>query len=54
VYVEEQGQARRVSVRKLAIYEDFVLVEGLQAGQKLITVGHQSLSEGDPVIAIEI
>ena len=54
VYVEEQGQARKVSVLKLAIYEDVVLVEGLQAGQKLITVGHQNLSEGDPVAVTEI
>lgn len=54
VYVEEQGQARKVSVRKLAIYEDVVLVEGLLAGQKLITVGHQNLSEGDPVAVTEI
>ncbi len=49
VFVEESGRAHKVTVHKLAVYEDTVLVEGLEAGQKLITVGHQNLSEGDPV-----
>ncbi|UCF97043.1 MAG: efflux RND transporter periplasmic adaptor subunit [Spirochaetaceae bacterium] len=50
VYVEESGRAHQVRVRKLAVYEDTVLVEGLTAGQRLITVGHQNLSDGDPVV----
>lgn len=54
VFVEESGRAHKVTVRKLAIYEDTVLVEGLQAGQKLITVGHQNLSDGDPVAVTHI
>jgi membrane fusion protein (multidrug efflux system) len=49
VFVEQSGRAHKVSVRKVAVYEDTVLVEGLQAGQKLITVGQHNLSEGDPV-----
>jgi membrane fusion protein (multidrug efflux system) len=49
VFVEQSGRAHKVSVRKVAVYEDTVLVEGLEAGQKLITVGQHSLSEGDPV-----
>ncbi len=54
VFVEESGRALKVAVQKLAVYEDTVLIEGLKAGQKLITVGHQNLSEGDPVAATRI
>ena len=49
VFVEEDNKARKVKVEKLAIYQDSVLVDGLKAGQKLITTGQQSLSDGDPV-----
>ena len=53
-YFPNGGRDHRRVPFKLAIYEDVVLVEGLQAGQKLITVGHQNLSEGDPVAVTEI
>ncbi len=52
VFVENGGHAKQVSVQRMAIYEDRVLVEGLAENQNLIVVGHQDLSHGDPVEVI--
>ena len=52
VLVENGGHAKQVSVQRMAIYEDRVLVEGLTEDQNLIVVGHQNLSSGDPVEVI--
>jgi membrane fusion protein (multidrug efflux system) len=52
VFVENSGQVKRIEVQQLAIHEDRVLVHGLTAGQSLIVVGQQDLSDGDVVEVI--
>lgn len=52
VFVENGGHAKRVSVQRVAVQEDRVLVEGLAANQNLIVVGHQDLGNGDQVEVI--
>lgn len=47
VFVANSDRAKKVFVNKDAVYENQVLVDGLQAGQKLVVVGHHSLSDGD-------
>jgi membrane fusion protein (multidrug efflux system) len=54
VFVEENSRARRVPVTQIAVNDTVVLVEGLQAGQKLVVVGQRSLGDGDPVAPEEI
>ncbi len=49
VFVEEGSRAHKVKVDKLAVYQDSVLVDGLRSGQRLITTGQQSLTDGDTV-----
>jgi membrane fusion protein (multidrug efflux system) len=49
VFVEEGSRARKVKVTKLDVYQDSVLVDGLESGQRLITTGQQSLTDGDAV-----
>jgi RND family efflux transporter MFP subunit len=49
VFIEEGSRARKVKVQKLAVYQDSVLVDGLESGQRLITTGQQSLTDGDAV-----
>jgi membrane fusion protein (multidrug efflux system) len=47
VFVANSDRAKRVYVDKTAVYEDRVLVDGLQPGQQLVVVGQQELSDGD-------
>ncbi len=49
VFVANNEQAHKVNIDKLAIYESQVLIDGLQPNQNLIVVGHQNLSDGDPI-----
>lgn len=53
VFVEENGRARKVPVKQVAIYENQVAVEGLSPGQHLIVVGHRELGEDDPVKVVQ-
>lgn len=47
VFISNSHHARKVYVEKEAVYENRVLVNGLEPGQKLVVVGHHQLSEGD-------
>jgi len=47
VIVATNNLAEKKYVDMLAIEGDNVLVDGLQADQQLVVMGHQSLSEGD-------
>jgi membrane fusion protein (multidrug efflux system) len=47
VFVDNSDRAKKVFVKKDAVYENQVLVDGLQPGQNLVVVGHHSLSDGD-------
>ncbi|NBF41307.1 MAG: efflux RND transporter periplasmic adaptor subunit [Spirochaetes bacterium] len=54
VYTVEDGAARRVAVRTGIIAQDRVeVVSGLDAGQAVVTEGHQELRPGRPVRVIE-
>ncbi len=46
-------KAVKINVDLLAIYQDSVLVTGLQPAQHLIVVGHQELTEGDQLLVKE-
>jgi membrane fusion protein (multidrug efflux system) len=48
--VSPEETARKMPLELLAIYEDSVLVQGLEAEEDLIIVGQQELTEGDPLI----
>lgn len=47
----EDKKAIKVPLELLVIYEDSVLVDGLQPNQQLVVTGHQELTEGDPLMA---
>lgn len=47
VFIAEDSHARKVPVKQKAIFDNNVLVEGLQPGAELIVVGQQELSDGD-------
>lgn len=47
VYIVEDNHAKKTPVQQKAIYDNKVLVDGLQAGQELVVVGQQDLSDGD-------
>jgi membrane fusion protein, multidrug efflux system len=49
VFVEENGKARKVPVKQVAVNDNAVMVDGLQPGQKLVVVGQRTLSDGDPL-----
>jgi multidrug efflux pump subunit AcrA (membrane-fusion protein) len=54
VYTVEEGAARRVAVRTGIIAQDRVeVVSGLEAGQTVVTEGHQELRPGRPVSVVE-
>ena len=53
VFIAEQNQAVRQNIEILAVYEDSVLVEGLQTNQRLIVLGQRELSEGDKLEIVE-
>ncbi len=48
--VSEDNKARKVPLEFKAIYQDSVLVSGLEPEQQLVIVGQQGLTEGDPLI----
>jgi membrane fusion protein (multidrug efflux system) len=50
--VSDDGKAIKTPLNFLAIYQDSVLVEGLQPNQQLIIAGQQELTEGD-ILMIE-
>ena len=43
----------KINLDMRAIYEDSVLVNGLESNEKLIIVGQQELTEGDSVVVAE-
>ncbi len=47
VFVSNSHHARKIYVEKEAVYENRVLVSGLEPGQQLVVVGHHELSDGD-------
>jgi len=47
VFVVRQDRAVKVDVSILAVYEDSVLVEGLNENQELIVMGQRELTDGD-------
>lgn len=49
VFVSNSHHAKRIYVKKEAVYENRVLVSGLEPGQELVVVGHHDLSDGDSV-----
>lgn len=49
VFLKDDNIARRVAIKQVAIYDNNVLVEGLQPQQNLIVVGHRELTDGDTV-----
>jgi membrane fusion protein (multidrug efflux system) len=50
VYIAENGTAKKVSVKSGKTYQGKVeILSGLKAGDKVITVGVQDLSEGESV-----
>jgi len=53
VFVAENEQAHKVPVELLAIYEDSVLVNGLDPGKALIVMGQQDLTDGDSLLIVQ-
>jgi membrane fusion protein (multidrug efflux system) len=53
VFIANSNRAKKVNVDKSAVYEDRVLVDGLQPGQQLVVVGQQDLSDGDLVEVVK-
>jgi membrane fusion protein (multidrug efflux system) len=53
VFISTKTQAVKKTIEVLAVYEDSVLVEGLQANQELIVLGQRELSDGDHLEIIE-
>ncbi len=49
VYVANGNVAKKVPVEQVAIYENQVMVNGLESYKNLIVVGHQRLSDGDTI-----
>lgn len=52
VFVAENDQARKVPIQMLVIYEDSVLVNGLEPGKVLIVMGQQELTDGDSLLIV--
>jgi len=52
VFIDEENIAKKVIVNILAVYEDSVLVEGLEENQRLIVLGQRELTEGDALEVI--
>ncbi len=48
--VSKENTARKMPLELLAIYEDSVLVQGLEANEELIVIGQQELTEGDQLV----
>jgi len=46
----EDNKAIKVPLELLVIYEDSVLVDGLEPNQQLVVTGQQELTEGDPLM----
>jgi RND family efflux transporter MFP subunit len=53
VFVANADKAVKKDVQILAVYEDSVLVEGLDSEQNLIVLGQRELSDGDLIETIE-
>ncbi len=53
VYIVEDGRAKRVDISLQMIYQDKVMVSGLQPGDQLVVSGVQSLSPGYKVKVVE-
>jgi membrane fusion protein (multidrug efflux system) len=49
-----ENKVRKINLDLRAIYEDSVLVNGLESDQNLIIVGQQELTEGDSVIVTSL
>jgi len=51
VFVASQdNKAIKVPLEFLVIYEDSVLVDGLEPNQQLVVTGQQELTDGDPLM----
>ena len=53
VFIANENKAVKRDVQVLAVYEDSVLVEGLDSEQNLIVLGQRELSDGDLIETIE-
>ena len=49
----EDKKAIKLPLELLVIYEDSVLVDGLEPNQQLVVTGHQELTEGDPLMIVK-
>ena len=52
VFIENNSLAKKVPVEILVVYEDSILVDGLQEDHHLVIVGHQDLTEGDSLMVV--
>ena len=52
VFVVEHSRARKQPVEFVAVYQDSVVVSGLQSNDSLIVMGHQDLSDGDALLIV--
>ncbi len=53
VFVENDNLAKKVPIEFIAVSQDSVVVDGLEADQHLITLGHHELTEGDSLSVVQ-
>lgn len=53
VFTKSEDKAKLVKINVVSVYENEILVEGLDPGQELIVLGHQELSDGDLIYTVD-
>lgn len=49
IYIEEDGKAKKQRIKILGAYKNFVLIDGVAEGAKIIVEGMRALDDGDPI-----
>lgn len=52
VFVVSENKVKKMNIQYRAVYEDSVLVDGLQPGEELVVFGQQELTDGDEILVV--